>query len=501
MSEEPGLHRLLTRQLRRLELDRDQSPPQPAWARLLSVVSATYEQADNDRYLLERSLEVSSAEMLGLHNSLSRKAMSDELTGLPNRRALLERLQYLVGSQDPDGPAVAVLFIDLDGFKLVNDSLGHDAGDELLVLTADRLQAVCRDGDVVARLGGDEFIVAGRFDGVGQAQALAERIAAELQRPLLVRNHEVTVGASIGVALADDDGSGPATEAVLQRADLAMYAAKQGGRSRMSVFDPKMQLEADRSLQLLAQLRTAVAEGDLDLRYRPVVDLGQADPQRLLGAQAVLSWRPPESTAPITGGEIRPIAEKYRLMADLDTWMLREACRQGARGPEGAVWVNVSLQTFTSLDVVGVVRDCLQHNGLAPGRLWIQLAEEVFMSTSTPVTANLAGLRELGVGLGMDGLGSGLCALTRLRGVPQMVLKLDPALVADLDRHEAGAAIAGAAISMGHALGHLVVADGVERRSQADLLRAVGCDAGQGAWFGPATAAEALATARSQVVS
>ncbi len=132
MSEEPGLHRLLTRQLRRLELDRDQSPPQPAWARLLSVVSATYEQADNDRYLLERSLEVSSAEMLGLHNSLSRKAMSDELTGLPNRRALLERLQYLVGSQDPDGPAVAVLFIDLDGFKLVNDSW-HDAGDELLV--------------------------------------------------------------------------------------------------------------------------------------------------------------------------------------------------------------------------------------------------------------------------------------------------------------------------------------------------------------------------------
>ncbi len=491
MSDTPEPHRLLVRQLRRLglepspEFSPESSLTPERWTRLLSVVSATYEQADNDRYLLERSLEVSSAEMRGLHDSLSRKALTDELTGLPNRRALRERLQHLVSAQRQDGPTVAVLFLDLDGFKLVNDSLGHDAGDELLIRTAERLRAICREGDVVARLGGDEFIVAGAFVSPEQARSLAERIAVELGRPLTIKSREVVVSASIGLALSRLEGTvpGPDTDTLLQHADLAMYASKRAGRARLNVFDAQMQLDVDRKMRIVSLLRTAIADGDLNLHHQPVRDLNR--PQ-VIGSEALVRWQPPGS-ALLTPADFGSIAQKYGLIGDLDTWVLREACRTA--GP-GSVWVNLSVQTFDSIDVVGLVRESLRENHLSADRLVLELTEEAFMSESRTVIENLTAVRALGVRLAMDDFGSGHSALARLRTVPVQVLKLDASMTATVDRHEASAAIAGAAVTMGHALGHLVVAEGVERRAQADILRALGCDAAQGALFGPAGPAE-----------
>ncbi|GAA3628202.1 hypothetical protein GCM10022223_51930 [Kineosporia mesophila] len=482
--QKPEPHRLLVRQLRRLSLDPQQQSAPESWARLLEVVSATYEQADKDRYLLERSLEVSSTEMRGLHDSLSRKALNDELTGLPNRRALLERLQQLVASQHQDGPPVAVLFIDLDGFKLINDSLGHEAGDELLVLTAERLRASCRRGDVVARLGGDEFIVAGSFATPGQAQELAERIAVELERPLTIKSREVVVSASIGVALntVEDAVPGPGTDTLLQRADLAMYASKRSGRARLSVFDTQMQLDVDRKMRIVSQLRTAISAGQLNLRYQPVMRL---DRHQVIGAEALVHWQPPGSP-PLTAADFVPIAEEYRMVGDLDAWVLREACRRAAhwRPGRGRISVNLSVQTFEAIDVVDLVNETLRETGLLANQLVIELVEEAFLADSPVVAENLAGVHRLGVRLAMDHFGSGHCALSRLRTVPVQVLKLDVSMTATVDRHEASAAIAGAAVGMGHALGHLVIAEGVERPAQADVLRTLGCDCAQGPLFG-----------------
>ncbi|MBT0768543.1 EAL domain-containing protein [Kineosporia sp. J2-2] len=487
-----ALHRLLVRQLRRLELDPQRPPAPEAWNRLLEQVSATYDQADNDRYLMERSLEVSSTEMRGLHESLSRKALMDELTGLPNRRALVERLEQLVASQRPDGPAVAVLFIDLDGFKLVNDSLGHEAGDELLVRTASRLRSVCRAEDVVARLGGDEFIVAGSFATAEKARALAEQIAVELGVPLTIKNREVVVSASIGLALSRVEDTVPAvsTDILLQRADLAMYASKRSGRARLSVFDTTMQLDVDRKLRIVSQLRTAISAGQLTLRYQPLTSLAQ---QRIIGAEALVSWQPPGSPL-LTPADFVPIAEEYRMIADLDVWVLREACRRAARWSpgHGIVTVNMSVQTLDSIDLVTLVRDTLAGTGLLAGQLVLELTERAYLSDAPAVLANFAGVRELGVRLAMDDFGSGQSALARLRTVPVQVLKLDQSMTAAVDQHEESAAIAGAAVSLGHALGHRVVALGVERRAQAEILRALGCDVAQGGLFGPAAGPEAL---------
>ncbi|GAB3255710.1 putative bifunctional diguanylate cyclase/phosphodiesterase [Kineosporia babensis] len=484
MSDEPDLHRVLRRQLRRLKLGRDQAVAPEQLERLLELVSTTYQEADNDRYLLERSLEVSSTEMRQLHESATRKALMDELTGLPNRRALLERLEHLVASQGPDGPTVAVLFIDLDGFKLVNDSLGHDAGDELLVTTAQRLRTVCRTDDVVARLGGDEFIVAGSFVAADQAQALAERIAHALEAPLTIKQRKVAISASIGWTLSgvQDLAAGPGTDAILQRADLAMYASKNGGKARISAFDHRMQQVVDGKMRIVSQLRSAIADDELALHYQPVMDLNR---RQIVGAEAGVRWQPPGS-AILTTADLVPIAEEYRIIGDLDAWVLREACRRASlwRPGAGGISVNMSVQTFDSIDVVALVRETLAKSDLLADQLVLELTEDSFLADSPAVMDNLAGVRELGVRLAMDHFGSGQSALSRLRTAPVQVLKLHDTLTESVDQHEASAAIAGAAVTLGHALGHLVVAEGVRRRAQAEVLRALGCDAAQGPLFG-----------------
>ncbi|GAB6902457.1 putative bifunctional diguanylate cyclase/phosphodiesterase [Kineosporia succinea] len=473
-------HRLLARQLRRLRLDAEQPPPAPDWARLLELVSATYTEADSDRYLLERSLEVSSAEMRELHDTLARRASVDELTGLPNRRALRERLQQLVAARHPGGSPVGVLFIDLDGFKLVNDSLGHEAGDELLVRTARRLRETCRDDDVVARLGGDEFIVAGRFTGPDQAQGLARRITAELEKPLVIKNREVVVGASIGVALSgtDDAVPAPGTDEILQRADLAMYASKRAGRARLTVFDTQMQIDAERKIRLVSQLRGAIADGRLSVRYEPIVRLAD---RRVSGHEALVRWQPPGS-AELRPSDFVPLAEEYRMIADLDAWVLDQACAWAA-GTRQRVGVNLSARSLAATDFTRTVSETLERTGLPASALVLELTEATYLTVDPAVTAQLSGLRSLGVSLAMDDFGSGFSALSRLRTAPVQVLKLDESLIENVDRFEESAAIAGAAVSMAHALRHTVVAEGVERRAQAEILRALGCDAAQGPLF------------------
>ncbi len=494
MPDEPQVHRLLLRQLRRLQLDPRRSLTPQDLQRFLSTVSQTYQEADDDRYLLERSLEVSSTEMRGLHDSLSRKVLTDELSGLPNRRALQEGLGPLVAAGARDRLPVAVLFIDLDGFKLVNDSLGHEAGDELLVLTAQRLRAVGRAGDVVARLGGDEFVVAGTFADVDAARTLAERILQAVETPLVVAGREVTVSASIGLAFgaAADSATELDPDVVLQQADLAMYASKRSGRARITLFDARMQADVERRMQIVTQLRSGIAQDQLHLHYQPIVHLGR---RAVIGAEALVRWQPPGSP-PLVPAEFVPIAEEYRLVGDLDAWVLRQACRRAVGWPlgPGGISVNMSVRTFDSLDVAELVRRTLSETGLPAGHLVIELTEQAYGHEGPAVAANLAAVRALGVRLAMDDFGVGQSGLARLRTLPVQVLKLHGSLTESVDQYENSASIVGAVVTLGHALGHLVVAEGVERRSQAEVLRAVGCDAAQGRLFGLPADPEVLDT-------
>ena len=293
MGDGPARHRTLQRQLRRLGLATD-TPPEPAdWARFLEQVSASYSESEADRYTLERSIEISSDEMRALHDVLSRQARHDTLTGLPNRAALTELLRAALDRGVLAGGEVAVLFIDLDGFKLINDSLGHPAGDELLVRVAERIQAAIRTGDVVARLGGDEFVVLlGDVDGIATATNAAERIGEQLERPFRIFGNDATISASIGIALANADSL--SIDDLLRKADMAMYEAKAGGRCQYAIFDDEVSDRLEGRLATINALRQAVESNDLLLHYQPIVRLAD---RSVVGVEALVRWRHPEPWA------------------------------------------------------------------------------------------------------------------------------------------------------------------------------------------------------------
>jgi EAL domain-containing protein (putative c-di-GMP-specific phosphodiesterase class I) len=251
-----------------------------------------------------------------------------------------------------------------------------------------------------------------------------------------------------------------------------------------------MQLDVDRKMSIVSQLRSAIADGELTLHYQPLVRLHD---RRVIGAEALVRWQPPNSPM-LAPAEFVPIAEEYRLISELDAWVIREACRRAAGWcrDQGTISVNLSVQTLDSADVVQLVSETLSESRIPAGQLTLELTETALLSSSEAVTENLNGIRRLGVKLAMDDFGSGYSFLARLRTIPVQVLKLDRSLTSTIDVHEDSAAIVGAAVSMGHALGHTVVAEGIERRSQADILQALGCDAGQGYLFGRSDHADGL---------
>jgi diguanylate cyclase (GGDEF)-like protein len=313
-----------------LSLAPELSPSPAAWRKLLNTLSTTYTEAEDERYLLERSIEVSSREMRGLHEVLSRQAMLDALTGLPNRASLLRHLEKSITTCARARQSLAVMFIDLDGFKQVKHSLGHAAGDELLVRTSERIRACLRPQDVVARLGGDEFVVVcPDVSDSTVVPAIAARIGSQLATPFRIGDADAVVSVSIGLAMTTD-GTLPA-EDLLGQSDLAMYQAKLNGRARTVVFDQSTQHVVDTKLSVRSAIGLAITHQELRLHYQPMVSLAD---ERISGAEALVRW---ERDAFI------PVAEERALICDLDRWVLKEACRRARRWCAAGATIAVNL--------------------------------------------------------------------------------------------------------------------------------------------------------------
>ncbi len=413
---------------------------------------------------------------------LAHQALHDSLTGLPNRVLLLDRLNVAVGRSRRRPNSLALLFLDLDGFKSVNDSLGHDAGDELLVEVARRLQGTLRPGDTVVRYGGDEFVILCE-DLRGQREGLrvAERARAAVAEPFLVRGHELTVRASVGLAHARR-GQNHA-EDLIREADAAMYRAKQRGGG-VELFDSATSIDAISELETDRQLRGAIERGELRLHYQPVLTL-DADP-RPAAVEALVRWEHHERglLAPI---EFLPLAEETGLIAQIDQWVLTEATLQMARWRQDGVapsglWmsVNVSPHSLGSPSLIDAVDRAIAVARLPPGCLSLEVAETTVDQEPTRTEAVLEAIKRLGVRLCLDDFGAGRSSLSALSRYPFDVVKLDRSITRSAATDPRAARILGAVLGVARAAELKTVAEGIETTSELEAVRALHCDGGQG---------------------
>ena len=429
--------------------------------------------------------------------ALSQLALHDPLTALPNRSLFMDRLDQALCRLDRRDRVLAVLFVDLDRFKAINDRFGHAAGDETLMAVGGRLREVLRPDDTLARLGGDEFVVLCEdLEDDRAAVRVAERVLAALERPILSGDHAVVSTASIGIALTRRSDTTP--DALLRDADMAMYRAKETGRNRIEVFDNSARLRSQARVQTAEELRQAVDSGQLRVVYQPIVHLGQATPA---GVEALVRWQHPRRGL-LTPAEFIQVAEDTGLVVPLGAWVLRQACRDLTeildRGTVGGsselvMSVNLSARQLSAPGLVEMVERILAEYGLAPWRLCFEITESVLMDDVDLAIPVLSKLREIGVRLAIDDFGTGYSSLGYLRRFPVDIVKLDRAFVAGLGSDSAADAIAAAVINLGHALGLSVIAEGVETEDQLTVLQALGCDRAQGYLWSPPQAPAALA--------
>jgi len=408
-------------------------------------------------------------------------AFHDGLTGLPNRALFLDRLsQALDRSARHPGHHCAVLFLDLDRFKTVNDSLGHQAGDQLLVAAARRLEQCVRSGDTVARFGGDEFaILLETTTAAHEAIVVAERIAAAFQRPISLDGQELMTSASIGITIC---AQGARPDEVLRDADIAMYRAKRSGPGQHMVADPSMHAEIMRRLQLEAELRRAIEREEFVLHYQPKMAM---DGRTMRGVEALIRWRHPVRGL-ISPAEFIPLAEETGLIVPIGFWALRTACEYMRvwvehNLPPFYVAVNLSAEQFRQPGVAAGIRAILAETGLTPQLLGIELTESVLMEDAATTVTALHELRNIGIrALAIDDFGTGYSSLSYLQRFPVTAIKIDRSFVRDLAANPGNAAIARSIIALGHSLGLEVIAEGVETEAQRVLLEQAGCDHFQG---------------------
>ncbi len=436
---------------------------------------------------------------------IERLAYSDELTGLPNRRLLLDRLQHAMTREVRDSRYGALLFIDLDHFKTVNDSLGHPVGDALLCQVTARLAGCLRAEDTLARLGGDEFVVL--LEGLADSPEVAGEHAAEVGEKLLqsllgsyqIDGHELSVSASIGIALHPFGAQGAAD--VLKQADTAMYRAKQGGRNALHFFAPAMQAVIDQRLQLQSELRQAIARGQLHLVFQPQLTLANG---RVAGAEVLLRWTHPER-GEIPPAQFIPLAEETGLIQELGAWVLEQACAALARWhwrwPQLVLAVNLSPHELRQFDVVQRVSSCLQRHGLPASVLELEITEGVLLEDVDQCIAAMQALKRLGVRFAIDDFGTGYSSLTYLKRLPLDRLKIDRSFIHDLEGEASGLMLVETILVIARNLGLECVAEGIETQAQYDALHAHGCSLGQGYYFSPPLGEAAFLTWLGQAES
>lgn len=412
-------------------------------------------------------------------------AERDSLTGAANRHMFQTTLERTLAERtEEDGPT-AVLFIDLDDFKIINDTLGHAAGDALLIAVTDRIRGLVRQEDLVARLGGDEFaILTDDDDDLGRSRSMADRLVRDLRAPYVVGDHTISVTASIGIASARDAG-GDALE-VVRNADVAMYMAKANGKAGFAIFDPGMHAAIRARHELGAQLQQAVELGQLRVVYQPIVSL---DSGRISGLEALVRWQHPERGM-VTPGEFIEIAEENGAILPIGRWVLREACERavawqasGMTPPGLFISVNVSAREIQQPGFVGAVEETLAWAGLEPTRLILELTETALIKATTATVATLDSLRALGVRIVIDDFGTGYFSMSHLRQFPVDALKIAAEFVQVDEGDARSAVLADAIVALGDSLGIATVAEGIETEEQAERMRSLGTTFGQGYFF------------------
>ncbi|MFS2135129.1 putative bifunctional diguanylate cyclase/phosphodiesterase [Duganella sp. Dugasp56] len=410
-------------------------------------------------------------------------AHHDFLTDLPNRILLMERLALAIAMARRQQSRMAVLFIDLDRFKVINDSLGHAVGDLLLQSVGRRLLSVLRASDTASRQGGDEFVVL--LADVANERAvseLADKLCLAIAEPYLLDGETAHIGGTIGISMYPDDGED--AETLIRNADVAMYYGKHSGRNRWYFYRPEMNLRAVERQRTEADLHRALKLGEFELHYQPRVNLASG---AITGAEALLRWSHPELGA-VAPARFIPVAEDCGLIVPIGQWVLREACMQISRWKQvgldpGIVAVNISALEFRTDGFADALRAILAESGLEPACLELEITEGVLMRDAGASTAILRELKEIGVVLAIDDFGTGYSSLSYLNRFPIDVLKIDQSFVRDISTAPGDGIIVGAVIAMGSSLGQRVVAEGVEETSQLNFLRAHHCDEGQGYLF------------------
>lgn len=417
-------------------------------------------------------------------HELAHLAHHDPLTDLPNRLLFTDRAEQALASAQAHKRGCALLLLDLDHFKIINDSLGHNVGDQLLKTVGERLQSLFGPGVTLARLGGDEFaVLAESCPQLVQAAALAQRILDAMKEPFIFDGHQLFISASIGISLFPGDAL--SAEQLLRNADSALFKAKSAGRESYALYTEELTAHAQHRVEMAGELRRALEQQELRVYYQPVHELQNS---RLIGVEALVRWQHPERGL-VPPGEFIPIAERTGLIADIDAWVMDQACRQMCQwladgAPLTFLAVNVSSRLFARRELYDQVAKVLHDTGLDPAFLELEVTESAVMEDPEVALEQMHRLRELGLHLAIDDFGTGYSSLLRLKRLPVQKLKIDQGFVAGLPWDEDDAAIVRVVIALAQSMGMQVHAEGIEQVDQARFLLEQQCDLGQGYWFG-----------------